>query len=222
MLEIMNQISAKGIDQLDIYNHYGEIDFNKIKKVPDDFWDTGRIDPKISIEYIKYHGLPAYSEFKHLITSDKEEMRWRDITQKDEVSQEHYNDALHTVLENPKLHHDLLTYGKNALFNYIKHSVRSIDEWKKKNWGTSKNPVDSEKTDDLLWFITYYNSADDIVKELSKKYPDTEFLLLSASKEKCRYAGESSYLNGAAKFGFAYSYDAKALEIFNICWGDNT
>ena len=83
-----------------------------------------------------------------------------------------------------------------AIRNQYLYGYTDWHDWCIGNWGTKWNAFETEIRDGCLYFQTAWGAPLNVIKELSKKYPDTEFKLTYASEDYGRNCGRIIYLAG--------------------------
>lgn len=72
--------------------------------------------------------------------------------------------------------------AKKYISNYEKYGQATWYEWRIKNWGTKCNNIGFKRSNNTMIFETAWGFPEEIILELSQKYPDTTF--------RCKFADE--------------------------------
>jgi len=120
---------------------------------------------------------------------------------------------------------DIIEYGKNALMNVIKYGALDWYEWSTKNWGTKWNAchnIYDEKVPNEIRFDTAWSDVRGLICELSKLYPDNNFVYEYAEEQIGLYTGQVCFQNGEMLYGACFEDNSKeAYELAFSLWGDS-
>ena len=114
-------------------------------------------------------------------------------------SDEHQERLIEEMIKNNerfKTKDDVLSYGKQCFDNLVNYGVIDWYEWSIKNWGTKWNASETEINDNEIIFETPWDPVPDIIKKLSKDYPNVRFECSYADEQVCVYCGEMAFENG--------------------------
>lgn len=115
---------------------------------------------------------------------------------------------------------DLVKLGKQAANNVINYGATDWYGWCCKNWGTKWNACNSQIYDTDVYFDTAWSDVRQLVKELSRQYPNNIFEYEFAEEQTAYYTGAYMFKNGEEITGADYDdYSKEAYETFFKLWG---
>ncbi len=113
----------------------------------------------------------------------------------------------------------LLDDIKNEIVCYKQYGHSNWYDWAIANWGTKWNAYDTHKRDDLcnvISFNTAWSTAHDVIKELSKQYPDLTFVTLYADEDLGYNCGVYACSNGEVEVSDFSELDEEVARKFAI------
>lgn len=114
-------------------------------------------------------------------------------------SDEHQERLIEEMIKNNerfKTKDDVLSYGKQCFDNLVNYGVIDWYEWSMKNWGTKWNASRTEINGNEIIFETPWDPVPELIKLLSKDYPNVVFEYDYSDEQICVYCGEIEISNG--------------------------
>ena len=105
--------------------------------------------------------------------------------------------------------------GKKYISNFEKYGHSTWYNWRVENWGTKWDIDESPHNEDTIIFKTAWDFAGEIIKELSKKYPNEKFICKFADEGIKENSGIVDIKNGEIE---SERYNLSMDEIEDI-WG---
>lgn len=161
--------------EIDPYNGDYNIDFNKIKPMPEDLnIESGSSSSK---------GYELYSKFIETLP------KGTDVFSISLDSEKEYYD---TLTENEKKYWEI---GKKAYLNVKKYGFPTWYEWCRHEWGTKWNASEChfDKENTTWCFQTAWSTPLPVIEELARKYPDIKFTVQYADEDLGYNCGEYSF-----------------------------
>lgn len=186
------------IDNIDFPNNIGTINFNAIVPMPvelnitsvcgTDDYIAAYLIAATSDNYADY-GIDALSEDKY-----KEYIAQLSNKYNIDISREHISNER---LEN-RLNAKNVALGRQYLTNLQKYGAPTWYEWCVENWGTKWNAYDFVRSfePNTIIFHTAWSCALNVIKQLSKMYPDITFTYRWADEDFGTNVGECTFTNG--------------------------
>lgn len=171
-----------------------QLDFEKIIPMPECIKNTEASSMshkcmELFINSIKR--TPDFQKYIAVLVANKSKYVSLSKKQQEEI----FNHLL-DCYERFKTREDVLAYGKQCFDNLINYGVVDWYEWSIKNWGTKWNASETEINDNEIIFETPWDPVPDIIKKLSKDYPNVRFECSYADEQVCVYCGEMAFENG--------------------------
>ena len=159
----------------------GSLDFNKVIPMPESL----QIETSSSME----RGLKAYKEFVDICTFDgaNKDMDLLNIPEdKENIFLRMRKDVKREDWE----------LGRQAFRNEAMYGAPSWYDWSIKNWGTKWNASRTEINGNEIIFETPWDPVPELIKLLSKDYPNAVFEYDYSDEQICVYCGEIEISNG--------------------------
>lgn len=195
---IINRVTSPDMDKLRklLLNKEGEVDFNKIVKMPEELMIQAG-----SCDYGQNKYFPSApqqkSAFKNIEVILKS-LYSKDLTQKEFVDKAlaHESGVIIDLIKTAKklTEEDSMRAFIAGFYNLQKHKAINWYDWSIKKWGTKWNAYESSDEDCYLEFTTAWSSPEPIFLKISKKIPLT---VVYADEDICgTNAGVVEYNNG--------------------------
>ena len=191
-------------DIMNKYSYEDKLSFNKIIPMPKDvdiensssgefgliymYIDENNLEKKELIKetYKALVGMDIEKSWKYKeLVSSKESL-------KKDTYVEKKSNSLDVTLEKYEDSYDhCINLAKKYIKNYKKYGYVTWYDWSVNNWGTKWDAKYFERNEDTMIFLTAWSFAQNVLLELSKRYPNALF--------ECKFADEDIISDNAAK-----------------------
>ena len=170
------------------------LDFNSIDPMPEDLDEDFFLVDKIAARWI-------IKDIMHPAPERWAETDWDTLTD--------------------QLKEAALSGGRRMIENILKHGHPTYCDWARAHWGTKWNAMEADMDEDnVICFQTAWSDPCEVLKTLSKRFPDTTFKNTYADENCGENCGVTVYVNGEASFDEPVMDSVEAYELSFSLWPD--
>lgn len=218
-------------------NSFGgyRFDFNKIKPMPQDLLIvSGSTTDHCVSYYLSKISTSEYAEVMNKLLNRN--ARWaRDQKKLSATEMEKMKDDLikysgnsNNDPDNPAFRNeeDIMNYGKKAINNVINYGFVDWYDWCNENWNTKWNACNTsyypKEDPTTVYFQTAWADVRNLIKELSKKYPENTFEYEFAEEQMGYYCGYAHFKDGKVVESCDFKdYSKEAYDHSFALWGED-
>ncbi len=131
-------------------------------------------------------------------------------------------EEIHAITKHSSMQ-KLMDLGEKAFNNFVEYGAIDWYDWCCDNWGTKWNACETYVAGDNptdVYFDTAWSPVRDLMRILSKKYPECTFSYDYAEEQPGYFAGEFVFKNGTClEVSLYQDFSKKAYEKYFDLWG---